>query len=433
MSSKKWQEYKLGELVDISSSKRIFAKEYCTKGIPFYRGKEIIEKFKGKEISTELFISKERYLEIKEKFGAPNKGDILLSSVGTLGIPYFSDGHDFYFKDGNLTWIKNYRKNCFNKFIYYWLQSSYGINQINSRAIGSTQKALTIDTLKKFDISLPSVEEQKVIAKILSDLDEKIEINNKINDNLEKIAQAIFKQWFIDFEFPNENGEPYKSSGGEMIESELGEIPKGWSIRTIGDLSSVVSKGTTPTKNDIDNAIDDNIIKFIKVKDISSEGVIDLSNIEYIPQSIHFNKLKRSVLEYKDILLSIAGTIGRVSYVDKDLVNSNTNQAVAFIRLTDIDKFFLLVLYKFRSDDFQNSLKAKVVQGVQANISLTVIKNEKIIVPNNKMLEKYNNIINNIFNKKDLINIENNRLKSIRDILLPKLMSGEIRVPLEEN
>ena len=181
MSFKEWKEYRLGDLIDISSSKRIYAKEYVSEGIPFYRGKEIIEKFKGNDVSTELFITEERFKELKDKFGAPQKGDILLTSVGTLGVPYLVQDEQFYFKDGNLTWFKNFNEDCYSKFIYYWLQSNYGKNQIYSKSIGSTQKALTIDMLKKFDITLPSIEEQKSIANILSTLDDKIEVNNKTN------------------------------------------------------------------------------------------------------------------------------------------------------------------------------------------------------------------------------------------------------------
>ena len=315
-------------------------------------------------------------------------------------------------------------------YLFYNISSRY--NELRQISDGhSIRGSLTTKLISDLNISLPTIDEQRKIREILFSIDNKIETNNEINKKLEEMAQAIFKQWFVDFEFPNEDGKPYKSSGGEMVESELGMIPKGWEVKTIGDLANVVSKGTTPRKNDIDNALDENSIKFIKVKDISDDGIIDLTNIEYIPESVHVNQLKRSILAYKDILLSIAGTIGRVSYVDEEVKNSNTNQAVAFIRLIDINMYFLLVFYKFKSYDFQNSIHSKVVQGVQANISLTVIKNEKIIIPNDVMLEKYNQIVNSIFNKKDIVNKENNRLKSIRDELLPKLMSGEIRVPVE--
>lgn len=170
-------------------------------------------------------------------------------------------------------------------------------------------------------------------------------------------------------------------------------------------------------------------MKFLKVKDISDDGTIDFTSMEYIPKSIHKNQLKRSVLNYKDILISIAGTIGRVTYVNQELENSNTNQAVAFIRLSDINKYFWLLFYKLKSKDFQDSVNGKVVQGVQANISLTVIKNEKFIVPDLAILNKYNAIIEPIFKKIEAVKYENNSLIKIRDMLLPKLMSGEICVP----
>ena len=113
-----WKTYKIGNLCSISSSKRIFAKEYQSSGIPFFRGKEIIEKQKGESVSTELYISKSRYDEIKNKFGVPKEGDMLLTSVGTLGIPYIVKNETFYFKDGNLTWFTDF-KEINSKFLYY--------------------------------------------------------------------------------------------------------------------------------------------------------------------------------------------------------------------------------------------------------------------------------------------------------------------------
>ena len=179
-----WKKCKLGEVCNISSSKRIFAEEYTTDGIPFYRGKEIIEKRNKITISSELFISYERFEEIKTKFSIPKIGDILLTSVGTIGVPWLVNEENFYFKDGNLTWLRCNNKFIHSPFLYYWLESDYSKNQINAKCIGSTQKALTIDTLCKFEINLPPLATQQKIATILSSLDDKIELNNKINDNL---------------------------------------------------------------------------------------------------------------------------------------------------------------------------------------------------------------------------------------------------------
>ena len=178
-----WHTVSLRDVCDISSSKRIFAKEYQTEGVPFYRGKEVIEKHKGCNVSTELFISPERYKEIKSKYAVPRKGDILLTSVGTLGVPWLVDEEDFYFKDGNLTWLRC-NAEILPSYLYHWFNSAEAQNQIDARCIGSTQKALTIETLNKFQITLPALEIQKKIISIIEPIELKISNNREINENL---------------------------------------------------------------------------------------------------------------------------------------------------------------------------------------------------------------------------------------------------------
>jgi len=196
---KGWKKVKLGEVVEIGSSKRIFYKEYVDRGIPFYRSKEIIEKHSKQEISTALFITEEKYNEINNKFGVPQEGDLLLTSVGTLGIPYIVKKNEkFYFKDGNLTWFKNFKNNLVNKFLYYWFLSSIGKQKLENSAIGSTQPALTIKGLKNLEILLPPLPEQKAIASVLSSLDDKIDLLHRQNKTLEQMAGTLFRQWFIE-------------------------------------------------------------------------------------------------------------------------------------------------------------------------------------------------------------------------------------------
>src|SRR5574344_1711932 len=167
------KKIKLKDILEITSSKRIFMSEYVDIGIPFYRSKEIIEKAKGGNISTELFITEDKFNDIEKKFGVPVNGDILLTSVGTIGIPYLIQQNDkFYFKDGNLTWFKNFSNKLYNKFMLYWLQSKDAQNKFDMITIGSTQKALTISSLKELEIPLPSLLTQKKIAHILSTLDD---------------------------------------------------------------------------------------------------------------------------------------------------------------------------------------------------------------------------------------------------------------------
>jgi type I restriction enzyme S subunit len=150
-----WEEKQLSELMTITSSKRIFYSEYVSYGIPFYRSKEIIELRNSGSTNSELFIPTARFNEIKKKFGVPMRGDILLTSVGTLGVPFRVRSNDeFYFKDGNLTWFKDFKR-ISSSIIYFWLLSRIGQEQIKSITIGSTQEAITIDGLKGLKLKLP--------------------------------------------------------------------------------------------------------------------------------------------------------------------------------------------------------------------------------------------------------------------------------------
>jgi len=426
MSFSEWREVKLGDLVEVSSSKRIYAKEYVASGIPFYRSKEIIEKSKSNDVSTELYISKERFNELKNKFGAPSLGDILLTSVGTLGVPYIVRKEEFYFKDGNLTWIKNFKDNCHNKFIFYWLLSPDGVNQINARCIGSTQKALTIDTLKKFELKIPPLDEQKAIAHILSTLDDKIEVNNQINKTLENMAQAIFKQWFVDFEFPNEDGESYKSSGGEMVESELGMIPKGWEIVELCNIVLENRRGFAPSynKNDIG-------IPVINQRCIRNHTIIEEA-VKY-----HDNEVKKASEDVYhkpfDVLINSmgVGTLGRVSQVSKVEEERIVHSCITILRANKdiIEPIILGHMIK--------NLEAVIEMMGTGSTGQTSLNNKnlgmlKVVLPPISIQNEISVLLTKFLNKIDQNNIESNKLVQIRDSLLLKLMSGEIRVPLDE-
>ena len=180
-------KYKLGDIAEIGSSKRIYAKEYQTSGIPFYRGKEIIAKSEGRKIDNALFISKEKYMELSEKYGAPKENDILISAVGTIGKSYLIDQKDlpFYFKDGNLIRIYDYNLSLIDPYyLNCLLKSNLGQSAIKEIEIGSTQKAITIKAFSNITFDLPDLQKQKKISYILKTIDTKIKVNRIINDNL---------------------------------------------------------------------------------------------------------------------------------------------------------------------------------------------------------------------------------------------------------
>lgn len=173
-----WEEKSLGQLLTITSSKRIFYSEYVSSGVPFYRSKEIIELRSTGSTASELYISNERFDEINSRFGSPKEGDILMTSVGTLGVAYRVKASDkFYFKDGNLTWFKDF-KELPSSIIYLWLISKIGQEELASITIGSTQQALTIEGLKSISFKIPPKESISEYEKEFDGIISKIELNH---------------------------------------------------------------------------------------------------------------------------------------------------------------------------------------------------------------------------------------------------------------
>ena len=190
------ETYLINDICDVGSSKRIYLSEYQANGIPFYRGKEIIEKDSNRDISNELFISHERYNEIKEKFGVPVEGDILMTAVGTIGVSWYVNESNFYFKDGNLIWFKNFKKDKVNsKYLYYIFKSKMFSEIIRNISIGSTQKAITIEQVKKIQLNFPKIDIQNRIVNILDGINDKIRINNEINNNLYEISKQLLLKY----------------------------------------------------------------------------------------------------------------------------------------------------------------------------------------------------------------------------------------------
>lgn len=196
-NEKGWEVKKLGEVCNITSSKRIFADEYTDKGIPFYRSKEVIERSKGLPISVELFISPERYSEIKEKFGIPNVGDILVTAVGTIGKIWSIDTDEkFYFKDGNLVWLKDIDSSLVNT-IFFRRLLEYLIDEYKKiNANGAAYSALTIAKLKLMQCPLPPLPLQQLFAHRIEQIEhQKSEVQKAITD-LETLLASRMQYWF---------------------------------------------------------------------------------------------------------------------------------------------------------------------------------------------------------------------------------------------
>ena len=411
---KDWKTYKLEDVSDRVTVGFVgsMAQEYIDSGVPMLRSQNI--KPFSLDFNNIKYISYEFHKKIAKS--ALKGGDVAIVRTGAPGTACVIPNGLAPLNCSDLVIVSPNLKHVNPYFLCFYF-NSIASHYVNSQLVGAVQQHFNVGAAKKMEINLPSLVEQNLIVDILKGIGDKIELNLQMNKTLEEMAMTLYKHWFVDFG-------PFQD--GNFVESELGLIPEGWEVKKLYSLSSSISKGTTPTKSAVDGK--DVSIKFIKVKDIDDLGSIDTDTLELIPESIHLSTLKRSILKSNDILFSIAGTIGRVAILPESLSNSNCNQAVAFIRLDDVQNFLGYIYLWLRSSEIQYKILASVVQGVQANVSLTVLRELELLIPQKVTLDKFNRQIAEYIKLIQLNRAENQHLKATRDLILPKLISGAVRV-----
>ena len=313
-----------------------------------------------------------------------------------------------------------------NKFIYYWLKQNKVM--IESLASGSTFREISGNVLKSIKIILPSVKEQKSISNILFNLDSKIELLQKQNDTLEKIGQEIFKQWFVDFEFPNEEGKPYKSSGGKMIESELRKIPEGWSVGKLGDYAESIS-GCSYTSKGLENSEKALVtLKSISVNGFSQDGFKEYTG-EY---------KEKHVVNDGDIVVAHTDLTQNRIILGKPAVVRDLGSYEVMIASMDLSivrpKELLnrpYIFYLLNTNMFHGHAQGYANGTTVIHLSRKAIPEFTFFVPIESVLAKFKELSNYLFDKININQREILNLQKTRDILLLKLMSGQIRVPLE--
>lgn len=365
------ERYLINNICEVGSSKRIYLSEYQDSGVPFYRGKEIIEKDSNKDISNELFISQERYDEIKTKFGVPAVGDILMTAVGTIGISWYVNETNFYFKDGNLIWFKNFNKDIINsKYLYYLFKSKLFSEIIKNISIGSTQKAITIEQVKKIELNLPKIEIQTKIVKMLDNIDRKIKLNNEINNNLYEEAVALFDNIFPGIQKGNKTiGEYLVPKRGKNLlsrDAKYGNIP-------------VIAGGLYPaTYHNQPNT-------HFPVITISASG----ANAGYTN------------------LWEVPVWASDCSYIDDTITNNI---------------YFWYIVLKTRQKEIfdaqTGSAQPHIYPQHIAEMPICELKCDKV--------KEYNTLVEPLFKMIGNNIAENEQLLKLRDTLLPKLMNGEI-------
>lgn len=403
-----WETIKLGDCCEITSSKRIFYSEYTDHGVPFYRSKEIIECSQGQSISEPLYITNQRYDEIKDKFGVPVAGDMLLTSVGTIGIPYIvKETDEFYFKDGNLTWFRNFTNKLCAQYLYYWVTSKEGTGVLNNTTIGSSQKALTISALKNIEITVPPIENQRRIADILFAYDDLIENNRKQIKLLEEAAQRLYKEWFVDLRFP----------GYEHTKIVDG-VPEGWEKCSLGDAIEFDPK-VQLTK--------DRVKQFVPMSALSTSSmVLDLNEIsETVSNSgSKFQNgdtllaritpcLENGKTAFVYGIQSSEGAVGSTEYIV--MRSRRLNPYMVYLH-TRTDGFRQSAINSMSGSDGRQRVKADKLQALTYLLPPATVVNQfgQFAAP----------IFELIFN----LNEQIYGAMQARDRILPKLMSGEVEV-----
>ncbi|UTB31561.1 MAG: restriction endonuclease subunit S [Methanobacterium sp. ERen5] len=295
----------------------ISRKFFVESGIPVIRGNNLttdMDRFKDKDF---VFLTKEKADELNTY---AEIDDIIFTAAGTLGQVGIIENdmkYDKYIISNKQLRLRINSKILKPLFAFYWFSSPWMIKFIEQHNTGSTIPLINLSVLKKLPIPIPSLNEQKRISNILDSLDQKIKLNRQINQRLESIGQAIFKHWFVDFEFPDENSNPYKSSGGEMVDSELGEIPKGWDVGMLGDLLKIEIGGDWGRDEKFDNSVKVVCLRGVDLRKLKTFGHSKEAPIRWVKKS---SLLKRELTNC-DILIGASGLgpVGRSLYFSEEI------------------------------------------------------------------------------------------------------------------
>ena len=394
-----WKEVKLSDIADVIDSLHK-TPQYVEKGIPMIRVTDIKEGYLS--LNSALQVSNDVYDEFTKKY-KPKIGDIVISRVGTYGVfSYVAEDKQFCLGQNTSIIIPKIN----SKFLFYWLISPYTKHYLNTIVTVSTQKTISLKNIKTIPLYLPNNEIQIRIADILSAIDDKIALNQQINNNLEQQAQAIFKSWFVDFE-------PFKDR--EFIDSEYGKIPKGWQYKQIGELCKSIS---------VKHKFNKDKLIFLNTGDIENGKFINcnLMSVADMP-----GQAKKSISK-GDILYSEIRPINKhFAYVNFKANDYVVSTKLMVIRAEKIDSRRLYNYLTSNKVIEELQLEAETRSGTFPQIKFDNISRLPILIADNKTETKFIEILHLFYKKIDCNNDEIEKLIKVRDTLLPRLMSGKIK------
>lgn len=408
-----WKEVRLGDVVEIVNGFAFKSKAFTLEGIPVIKIKNIKA---GKVILNDLdYISTS---DINPKYTKIRSSDILITMTGNRmdGSPetwvgkvsLFRHQGDFYLNQ-RVSALRLIDDSLDNNFLSYYLSSwqSQLYFALNSNSSGG-QANITPAVVQEYRLMVPELETQRSIASILSSLDRKIELNNKINADLEEMAQAIFKNWFVDFE-------PFKD--GKFVDSELGMIPEGWKVGRLTDVIKLMPGGTPKTSEPL--YWDNGTIPFFSPKDVN--GVYCFATEKHITET-GLNKCSSNLYPKDTIFITCRGTVGKVCLAACDMAMNQSNYAIRAI--DGYSQYYVFFLVKSVVERLIKKSNGAVFSAITSKDF-----DEEILIPSQKAVEDFTNVIDGFFRRIFTIGTENSRLSLLRDTLLPRLMSGELEVP----
>ena len=350
------------------------------------------------------------------------EGDIVFSRVGSIDRNVYVDkNHEGWMFSGRCIRVRADKNKVNPRYLsYYFKQNSFKKMMMNL-AVGATMPSLNTKIMNSIELDLLPRENQDKIANILSAIDDKIQINNQINQELEAMAKTLYDYWFVQFDFPDQNGNPYKSSGGKMIYNpELKrEIPEGWGVVTLGDFESKIITGKTPSRANSDNFGGE--IPFITIGDIrgntfiysTSETLTDLG------ASVQQNKY----LPEGSLCVSCIATVGEIGFTTEW---SHTNQQINSIVFEDeTNRYYLYFALK---NYFENANASAKTGNTFANMNKEDFSGIRIILPRNEIKNNFHKITEPYFAQIKCLQGQNQELTQLRDWLLPMLMNGQVKV-----
>ena len=343
--------------------------------------------------------------------GFPKVGDVILTTEAPLGEVALLKEEKVALAQ-RIVCLRGKDNVLDNTYLKYYLQSGKGQKSLSARESGTTVTGIKQAELRRVDIEYPTYDDQRRISSILSSLDRKIELNNKINAKLEEMAQAIFKNWFVDFE-------PFKD--GKFVESELGMIPEGWKVGRADDFYQINIGKTPPRKEHKWFSTNPADKIWVSIANMGNSGIFISDSSEYLTKEA-VDRHNIIMVPRNTILLSFKLTVGRVAIADKELT---TNEAIARFILSD-DKYMEYLYLYLKNFDY-NSLGS--TSSIATAVNSKTIKGMQMLQPSDNVIDAFHIQVNPIFEKIRSLTKENSRLSTLRDTILPRLMSGELEVP----